>query len=138
MAVNPAKGTLFQVHDGTSTYNTVGQRVSMDGPSKTVGKRRIDHLTSATMQYAPTLLDPGELSMRIWYDPEDTEHDRLEDLQETDPPTERPMRLIFADSGAMVLGGTGFVSHFSPTGIQNEGNLEADVRIQPTGLWTRS
>lgn len=70
----PALGTTLKVDKtgGTNPTTTVGQIVSIDGPSAEVGQVETTNLSSAQKTYRPTLPDGGDVSFEVEYDPTDT------------------------------------------------------------------
>ena len=128
MAINPGKGTLL-AHGISSVYTTVGQRVSLEGPEMEVGKADTTHLDSTNKTSRPTIADPGEMSGKLWYDPQDTVHKLLFNLIGTPTNTEQ-FKLTFADASPTVWTFDAWLSKFKPTGMEVESNLEADFTLQ--------
>lgn len=134
MAKVPGKGTLLQHGVGAApiVYTTIAQRTNIKGPGMQVGKADVTDLDSTMKEYRPTLADPGELSLDIWYDPIAPTHQAITDLLTS--PTVEKWQLKFADAAATTVPFEGFVSGFEPGGMDPEGYLMASVKIQVVGL----
>jgi len=80
MAIHSAKGALLQfsttLEGSAATYVTVGQVRSIAGPStKTTVQDVTTHSTAGNwMNKLATLIDPGDLTFPINWDPADTTH----------------------------------------------------------------
>lgn len=131
MAIVPGKGTLLKL--GSST---IAQRVSISGPSRQVGTVETTNLDSTTKTYRPTILDNGELSLDIEFDPDDATHISLEDLMTT--PAVSTWALVFADATPSTYSFSGILTGFEIGGMEVEGNLTASLTIKLTGAITKS
>jgi hypothetical protein len=140
MAVLPGEGTLLQIESVTpGTYTTIGQRVSIGGPGISVEPVETTHLDSTWKAFRPSKVpDGGEVSMQLEYDPEDAVHIIILGHLTTPPTTLPNWRIVF-NNGT----GTrkhyqfaGFPTEWSPTGMEVEGNLLADVTIKVSGAIT--
>lgn len=128
MAIVPGKGTLLKLGS-----TTIAQRVTISGPSRSVGSVETTHLDSATKTYRPTILDNGELSLEIEYDPDDATHTSLEDLMAT--PEIESWVLEFANGTTYTF--DGFLTGFEPNGMEVEGKLLASLTIKLSGGLTK-
>lgn len=128
MAIVAGKGTLLKL-DST----TIAQRVTISGPSRSVGSAETTHLDSATKTYRPTITDNGELSLDIEYDPADSTHISLEGL--VNSPSIESWTLEFANGASYEF--DGFVTAFEPSGMEVEGNLTASLTIKLSGGLTK-
>lgn len=126
MARLAGKGTLLQIKIDTD-WTTIAQRVSLSGPNRTVGTDDITNLDSDRVEYRPTLPDNGDLSGSLQFDPADTTHSLLNDLIDT--PEERDWRLVFSN-GYYYEVTDGFLTTFSPGGMEPTGHVTADFAIQ--------
>ena len=136
MAVNPGKGTLL-AHGVSSVYTTIGQRVSLDGPEMEVVKADTTHLDSANKTSRPAIADPGTMSGKLWYDPQDTIHKLLFGFVGTTSNSEQ-FKLTFADASPTIWTFNAWLSKWKATGIEVESNLEADFEIQLITIPTSS
>jgi len=115
--------------------STILQVVSIDGPSWSVESVEKTHLASTDKEFRfSTLSDAGEISMSVLYDPDDSTHTGLTTLMVT--PAEVAVVLSFADGTASTYTAQGFVTGFSPNGMEVENNLGADVSVKLTGAIT--
>lgn len=128
--VNPGKGTLLKVKI-SSVLTTVAQRVSIDGPELEVGTAETTNLDSAKKTYRPTISDPGTLSGTLQYDPHDPTHLYLFGLWDT--PVLAEWQLVFADTDATTADFDGVLTKLKPTGMEVDGNLEAEFEIKLSG-----
>lgn len=134
-ATQPAKGTILQLSI-SSTYTTVAQNVSLDGPDSEVGTRDTTHLLSTAKTFAPTIPDGGTVSGTLLYDPRDTTHDALFGLIWA--PAVSLWKLTFADTGQTTFAFNGILTKLTPTGIEVEANLEASFEIKVSGVITET
>lgn len=136
--VRPGKGTLLQHGTGSPpTYTTVAQRVTIDGPEGEKGTRDTTDLDSAAKTYAGTLYDGGDLSGTLNYDPQDPTHQLFFTWLTTQVDPE-PFRLQFNDGSSPATGSrldfTAVLTKFKPTGMEVEGNLQAEYTLKVSGL----
>jgi hypothetical protein len=134
-AVVPGKGTLLKATIAT-VLTTIAQRVSLDGPELTVGKAETTHLDSSAKTKRPTISDSGAISGTLWYDPQDPTHKFLFGLYTT--PALVVFNLVYPDADGTVDAFTGFLTKLKGTGMEVEGNLEAEFEIEISGLVTRT
>jgi len=132
MANYGVKGTVLQVSI-SSTYTSVGQIRSIDGPGMTMNTREVTHLLSATKEYEATIGDPQEFKLSVLFDNVDQAQNLL--LQRTTTPS----TVLGGDTFRIVFPTTtkffqfqGVVTEFSPKGGDVEGTWMADVGIRPT------
>jgi hypothetical protein len=133
MAVIPGLGTLLKVTI-TSVLTAVGQRVSIDGPEMSVGTAETTNLDSAWKTFRPTIPDGGTLSGTLQYDPKDTGHTFLFTLISSPPQGGNAMTLDFEDGSIAAF--TGILTKLKPTGMEVEGNVEAEFEIKVSGAIT--
>jgi hypothetical protein len=130
MSVIPGLGTLLKATI-TSVLTTVAQRVSIDGPEMSVGTAETTNLDSTWKTFRPTLPDGGTLSGTLQYDPKDASHAFLFTLISSPSQTGNVMNLVFKDGTIAAF--TGILTKLKPTGMEVEGNLEAEFEIKVTG-----
>jgi hypothetical protein len=131
--VNPGLGTILQ-QSVASTFTTVAQRVSITGPGSEMGTAETTTLDSTAKTYRPTILDNGEISGSLFYDPQDTTHLALYALLQAVPPAAAAFKLKFTDAGATVFSFTAILTKFETNGIEVEGNLGADYTLKVSGV----
>ncbi len=132
MANYGVKGTVLQVSIA-STYTSVGQIRSIDGPGMTMNTREVTRLLSATKEYEATIGDPQEFKLSVLFDNVDQAQDLLLERCTT------PSTVLGGDTFRIVFPTTtkffqfqGVVTEFSPKGGDVEGTWIADVGIRPT------
>jgi hypothetical protein len=140
--VQPAAGTTLGADFVTPlTYVLIGN-ITISGPESEVGSVETTILTSTRKTYRYTIVDPGELSFEIDFDPtETTTHTKLAALQ--DQPAIHSWQIIIPCMLAGVLTPktatvSGFLTKFAPNAGGVEENLTAAVTIKLTGaiVWS--
>ena len=129
----PGKGTLLKLSI-SSTFTTIGQRVSLEGPSSKLGIRNPTHLDSTYVAKRPTIPDLGQIKGKLWYDPNDAVHGPLRAKVYSPPTAPDLWKLIYADGDTTPSydAFSGYLTEFSVTGMEVEGTLEADFTIELT------
>lgn len=125
-------GTLLQAN--ISGFQTIGQRVSIDGPSGSNEMVDISDLDSPAVERGPTIPDGGDVSLSIWFDPTDPYHMQLETWRASPPSTAPQFKLVFPTTPTKSVTFNAWVSEFKPTGIESKGYLQAEVKLSVTGL----
>lgn len=131
--VSAGLGTKLQQGDGATTevFTTIAQRVTIEGPSTEIGKIDKTHLDSLAKEYRRSLPDPGELTLKLWYDPGHATHTLITTQIANNADTAHNFKLQFSDGTIYAF--AGYWSKFAPTGMAVEENLGADVTLQLTG-----
>ena len=115
----PAFGTLLKVGDGNSpeTFYTIAGVRDIDGPGTSVDEEETtSHSTSSPHRtFAPTLIDDGEISFEILYQPQHATHSRtstygLEYLFQNR--LTRSFRIVVPDPSLTTREFDGFVKEF--------------------------
>jgi hypothetical protein len=139
----PGKGTLLQIKV-SSTYHTIGQRVSIDGPDPELKMRDTTHLDSTMVTSRPAIPDPGTISGTLLFDPNDTTtnatHASLRAKVYTPPSTPDEFKLVYADGKTTPANDVflGFITKFKVGGIEVEGSIQAEWEIRITDTFTPS
>jgi hypothetical protein len=137
MAKIPGKGTILQV-EIASVYTTIANRVEISGPSAEMGEFDVSDLDSSVLQTVATMLDPGELTMKVWYDPNLAGHIQLNtDLAAG---TVRNYKLKYADgltTNAQAVF-PAFVKKFERNGMKLLEYVGADLVLRVTGTITNT
>lgn len=135
MAKIAGKGTILQA-EVSSVYTTIANRVEISGPSPEMGEFDITDLDSTVVETAATLLDAGELSLKIWYDPNGATHTRI--TTDLLAGTERNYKLQFNDGNTTKANAVfeAFVKAFEPNGMKSQEYVGADVTLRLTGTIT--
>ncbi len=132
--VQPAAGTTLGCDFVTpNTYVLIGNITSISGPESEVGSVETTILTSQRKTYRYTIVDPGELSFEIDFDPtEATTHQKLAALQDT--PAIHSWQISYATlPTAKTATVSGFLTKFAPDAGGVEENLTAAITIKLTG-----
>ena len=133
----PGEGTLLKMKV-SAAFVTIGNRVTIGGPSSEVNKVDKTNLDSTQRSYRPSRIpDAGELELSIFYDPNDTTHQIFPSRVKT-PGTIDDFELIFNDGDTTPAqeAFSGFVSKFEKNGMEVDGNVGADITIVLTTLIT--
>ncbi len=138
--VTVGEGTLLQIKIST-VYTTIGQRVSISGPSITVNPVPTTHLDSLSKTSRPSRQpDPGQMKLSLFYDPNDTVthavlRSRVNKLATiATVPTVDLWQLVYNDGNTTPAMDAfpGYVTQWEENGMEEDGNLGADVTIQLT------
>ena len=130
--VNPGQGTKLQLSIA-STFTTIAQRVELTGPTSEVGTAETTHLDSTVKTYRGTILDNGEMSGRIWWDPQDPTHVAMYALLTAVPPAPGAFKLQLTDAAQTIMSFSAVLSKFEANGMTTEENLAADFTAKITG-----
>ena len=129
------EGTLFQIESETpGTFTTIGQRVSISGPSRSVESVDETDLDSAAVRRRPdTIPDSGEVSLEIFWDPGDATHTILEELMAV--PENVNWRLVFNNrTGSRPHRAfSGHLTGFDASGMEKGSDLMASLTIAIDG-----
>jgi hypothetical protein len=126
-----------------STYNTllkrganpVGEITNISGPNIQVNMIDSTDLSDETKQRIAGLIDNGEISLDVMWDPADAEHINLySDLVGRASTT---FSITWPDSGEEIWTFSAFVSQFQPTAAVDD-KLTASVTLTTTGAITVS
>lgn len=135
-----AHGTLLKIGDGAGSevFTTIAEVKNISGPGlklNTVEATNHDS-PNKTMEVIAGLIDPGEVSFDINYQPTAATHNvttgLIRDLKNR---TKRNFQLVFPDSGSTTWAFAAFVTEFNPQEPVNN-VLNAQVKLKITGLPT--
>jgi hypothetical protein len=136
--VQPAAGTTLGCDFTTPlTYLTIGNILNITGPSSEVGSVETTVLTSTRKTYRFTIVDPGELTFELDFDPTDTNtHTLLAGLQ--DAPAMHSWQITYPTTPAKKATVSGFLTKFEPNAGGVEENLTASVTVKLSGpiVWS--
>lgn len=137
MAVFRGAGTTFARGDGASpeAFTTVGDVVSLGGPQIQKDEIEITALDSTAKEFLGALDDPGELSLELNWNPQDTQHVALR--QDAEGTAQRNYRIVFNDVSSTQIDLTGEVMEFSLNTEPNDA-VKASIRIKVSGALTWS
>lgn len=136
--VQPAGGTTLGCDFTTpATYVVIGNILSIAGPEGEVGTVDTTVLTSTAKTFRPTLLDPGELTFELDFDPTDSAtHQKLTALAIT--PAIHGWQITYATTPPKTCTVQGMLTKFAPNAGGVEENLTASVTVKCSGppAWT--
>lgn len=128
----PGRGTVLQL-SVASSYMPIAQVVDITGPGAEIGTREVTNLSSTAAEFYPTILDPGEVTANIFYDPAELTHADLTNLLTT--PTTASWKIVFPTTTFVISFG-GSLTTFEQNGMDVEGTLGASLTITLTGAIT--
>ena len=136
MAINPGQGTIVKMTI-SSTLTVVAQVVEGSGGGITVPKVKTTNLASVTQVFRAGLPEGEEFSFTIQYDPTNAQHEAIIAAAASWPQVPVNWEVIFnTAAGTDNVQFSCFVTKFSPKGMNQDDNLEADVSIQPVTIGT--
>jgi hypothetical protein len=134
----PGEGTLLQhgTSGGSPTYTTITRRTVIDGPEMAIAAIEDTDLDASAHTYRPSQIqEGGTISLKIYYNPDDTTHLLLVGFM-TPPTAIQNWRIVIPNDGThktnVVF--TGIMTKFKVTGMEIEKNVEAEVEIKVSGL----
>jgi hypothetical protein len=111
MAFTPGKGTTISVTtSGSTTFVAISQCVAITPPAMEMGEVEVTHLGDTWRQFLPTILDGGEVTVGIEWDPAAASHVEL--LNNFTTGATRLWRIGFTDTGSALCEFSGFVKAF--------------------------
>jgi len=137
MGVFRGAGSSFKRGDGASpeSFTTIGDVISIAGPNISKDEIEVTALDSASKEFIAALDDPGELTLELNWNPQDSEHVNLR--SDAEGTTQRNYQIVWNDVSSTQVDFTGEVMEFS---INTEANdaVKASVRIKISGSLTWS
>lgn len=99
MAGKSAQGTVISRETtlGSGSYVALGNVKSFDGPSTQNPEIDTTDLSATAKTFIPGLVDYGDLSMDVNFDPEIASHQQVFTDMEANPPTVTNWRITFAN-----------------------------------------
>jgi hypothetical protein len=128
MAIVAGQGTHLQLETSPSTFTTIAQVITISGPNRAVASVEVTTLDSTERTFRPGLLDNGELSFTIQYDPDATTHTALTALLAT--PAVKNWKLVLTDTTPSTYALSAFLTAFNPGGMETDGNLTAECTLK--------
>lgn len=137
MTVRTATGTIIKIGNGANpeVFNDIGQIKDISGPSFELGTEDASHHGSTWREYVPTLLDAGEISFEIAFDPDDATHysETAGSLWHTmSNRIKRNFKLVLPDPNAFEIAFAAYVTSFE-LNEPVEGLLTANITLRLTG-----
>lgn len=126
--------TKFQREaEATGTFEDIAQVASIQPPNLEADEVEIEELDGdGFMRSLPGLIDPGEVSLTVNFDPENEGHTKFYDdllAQQL-----RKYRILFPGDYGWTF--TGWVKSYAPTDIEGSAIMQAEVTIRVTGAAT--
>jgi predicted secreted protein len=138
MTSNAAYGTLLQQGDGgtpTESFTTVAQVSNISGPGLSMDALDVTHHSSTAgwREFIGGLMDGGEVTVDIFYDPVAGTHDGSTGLiKDMEDRTVRNFQLVFPDAGTTTWSFAALVTGFEPS-APIDGSLTASVTLKLSG-----
>ena len=132
MSVFRGAGTNFQRGDGTSpeVFITVGDVVSLSGPSITKDEIEVTALDSVAKEFIGALDDPGEVSLDLNWNPQDAEHVNLR--TDAEGSVKRNYRIVWGDVSNTQVTFSAEVMEFTLATDPNDA-VKGSVRLKISG-----
>lgn len=137
----PGYGSLFQLNDGSGTYTSIAEVVSIGAPGLSRKMIEATHLQSpsAAAETIAGIVEAGEVEIKLNFLPADaTQTDLWASIQsqtdtgaEIDTDIVRTYRIKFSDGSNFVFNAG--VSNIGPATPQND-RMTCDVKFKVTGL----
>lgn len=130
MANIESQGTVFAIYNGT-TYDNVAQVTGVSGlggGSATVIEA--SNLDSTAREFIMGLPDEGEITLELNFDPDDTEHDKLEDVRASRTLTQ--FKITMTDTTPTTYTFSGYVLSVSKNFVIDD-LVKASVTIRVSG-----
>lgn len=131
-----SQGLVIGWGDGASpeVFTAIGNIVDHDGPSKENPEVDVTDLNSSAKEYIPGLVDNGEITITVNFDPSNASHDRL--LDDLDGRISRNYQITWPVSPALNWTFNAFVKSFSQrSGVDQP--LQGTVTLRINGAVTR-
>lgn len=132
-----AKGSLLKIGDGagSETFTTIAQVVNIGGPGLKMDTLDVTNHSSTDgwKEFVGGLLDGGEVSLEINFDPTAATHKLSTGLlKDMSARTVRNFQLVFSDTGGTTWSFAALVSGFEPA-APVDGKLSATVTLKVSG-----
>lgn len=116
----------------------VGNIVSLSGPNRSVGTVETTNLNSTERTFKGTILDNGEISGQLQFDPDDTQHGAMEALLTASPIAAGSWVVTYTDATPSTYSFSGILTAFSVTSSSVDDLVMADFTIKITGAVTKA
>ena len=138
MAGKVAQGTLLQRESslGSASFTTIANCKSWDGPSTENPEIDVTSLTSTAKEFVGGLVDYGELTLELNFDPNNATHQQLFADMEASPPTVTGWRIQFVNPTVNYYW-QAFVKSFSISG-EVDGVISGSLTLRLSGARTVS
>jgi len=125
-------GTTLKIGNGATTevFAAIGELRDVKGPTRSLGTEDVTHHGSAAAEFVSTVLDNGEVTFDIGYDPADTEHAQI--IEDMEDRVLRYVQLIYTDEGDAQATFSAFITKFD-TDMKVKGSLTASITLKISG-----
>jgi len=136
MAGKVAQGTVIsrETSLGSTSFTAVANVRSFNGPSTENPEIDVSTLASLAKEFVGGLIDYGDLSMELNFDPSDSTHQQVFADQEASPPTVTGWRITFVNP-TITYTWSAFVRSFNLTG-EVDGVLQGSLTLRLSGART--
>lgn len=125
-------GTTLKIGNGATTevFTAVGELRDVKGPTRSLGTEDVTHHGSAAAEFVATVLDNGEVTFDMNYDPADTIHAQI--IDDMEDRTLRKFELTYTDDGDAKAAFSAFITKFE-TDMKVKGALTASITLKISG-----
>lgn len=131
MAITPGQGTLLKATISAS-LTAIAQVTEIKGPGMERDSIETTNLTSTAKRFRAGLLDGGEITYTIQYDPADSTHAAI--WTALGSGATEAWTLTLADAGGAVFAFNAFITKFEPDGMQTDENVTAELTLKLDGI----
>ncbi len=135
MAIYPGQGTILKATISNNA-TAIFQLVEIDGPTAEIGSKEVTNLGDVVKKYRAQLPDAGEITGTCQYDPANATHAALTTMINTWPLAAVVWNVVWPTTNSSNAAFSAFLTKFSPKGMNEDDNLEADISLKLTGLIT--
>jgi len=130
--VTAGLGSLFQMTIST-VLTTIGQRVTITGPSMKYGEDITTNLDSVSVERRATLLDAGTIKLQGEWLGSDSTHQFMMTTLTTNPQPLNASKLILAVPTHGTWAFNCFISEFELGGMTADGHVTFDLTVSISG-----
>ncbi|MBI1347111.1 hypothetical protein GC163_12575 [bacterium] len=134
MADLAIKGMSIACEFSSGTYTNIANIENFSGPNPEIDMFEVAYLGDSYVTKKPTVINSGQLTLTIGYDPDNTTHQNLRTNFVAG--TVKSFRVSFTDNTPTTFTFDGFVKSFSITGGTSRDQNKAEVVIEITGSIT--
>ena len=137
MPVFRGTGTVFSRGDAASpeVFTAVGDVVSISGPAVTKDEIEVTALDSTSKEFIGALDDPGEITLELNWNPQDSEHVSLR--TDTEGSAVLNYRVVWSDVSGTTVDFSAEVMEFTVSTEANDA-VKASCRLKISGALTWS
>lgn len=133
MAFTPGKGTLVKLSIAAS-FTTIGQIESVKLNNSKNEPIEVTLITDTSKKYVASIIDAGEVELKIKFDPADTTHIKLK--TDHDAGTEGSWQITCTDPGAAVITFAALVTDYDIGEAMTNNVVILTVKLKISGAVT--